>query len=71
MPAERGVVLLAVTLGLFQNGSIHRVAGKPVKIARTDTLSDPDAVDHFAYAPRPLDDVRAELNVVPKHPAVG
>ena len=90
MPAASGVSLLAVTLGLFQNGSIHRVAGREVKIARTDTLSDPGAIDHFAdalrrgtltthdvmggidhfaYAARPLDEVRAELNVVPKRTA--
>jgi len=50
MPDEKGLVLLAVTLGLFQNGAIHRVAGKRVKIARADTLTDPGAVDHFATA---------------------
>jgi hypothetical protein len=50
MPDDAGLVLLAVTLGLFQNGSIHRVAGKEVKIARADTLSDPGAVVRFADA---------------------
>ena len=33
MKDERGLVLLAITLGLFQNGSIHHVAGKEIKIA--------------------------------------
>ncbi len=86
MPDEKGLVLLAVTLGLFQNGAIHRVAGKRVKIARTDTLGDPGAagrwgeafargqrcpfdvmggIDHFALAPRSLDEVRERLGVAP------
>ncbi len=49
---DKGVVLLAITLGIFQNDSIHRVAGKKVKIARPDTLADPGAVDHLADALR-------------------
>jgi hypothetical protein len=48
MHDERGLVLLAFTLGLFQNGAIHRVDGRNVKIARADTLSEPDAVPRFA-----------------------
>lgn len=52
MPDEDGMVLLAVTMGLFQNGSIHRVAGKRVKMFRTDTLSDDGAVQRFADALR-------------------
>ena len=32
-------VLLAITLGLFQNGSIHHVAGKEIKIAVPPTRS--------------------------------
>jgi hypothetical protein len=49
---DKGVVLLAITLGIFQNDSIHRVAGKKVKIARADTLAEPGAVDHLADALR-------------------
>ena len=41
MPDDRGVVLLAFTLGLFQNGSIHHVGGKRIPNIRTDTLADP------------------------------
>ena len=40
MADERGLVLLAITLGLFQNESIHHVAGKKIKIARSDTLTN-------------------------------
>ena len=43
-------MLLAFTLGLFQNGAINRVDGKKVAIARADTLSDHDAVPRFAEA---------------------
>jgi hypothetical protein len=50
MPDEKGLVLLAVTIGLFQNGAIHHVAGKRVKIARTDTLADPGAAARWAEA---------------------
>jgi hypothetical protein len=50
MPDDRGLVLLAVTLGLFQDGAIHRVAGKEVRIARTDTLSDPGAAPRWVEA---------------------
>ncbi len=50
MSDEKGLVLLAVTLGLFQNGSIRHVAGKKVKIARTDTLEEPGAGDRWAEA---------------------
>jgi hypothetical protein len=50
MPDEKGLVLLAVTIGLFQNGGIHHVMGKKVRIARTDTLSDPGAAERWAEA---------------------
>jgi hypothetical protein len=50
MQDERGLVLLAITLGLFQNGSIHHVAGKKIKIARADTLTDDGAVDRWVEA---------------------
>ncbi len=51
-PDPRGFTQFAMTLGLFQNGAIHHVAGKPIKIARTDTLSDPGAPDRWADALR-------------------
>jgi hypothetical protein len=50
MKDERGLVLLAITLGLFQNGSIHHVAGKLIGNARTDTLHDQGAVDRWVEA---------------------
>ena len=50
MQDERGLVLLAITLGLFQNGSIHHVAGKKITIARADTLTDGGAVDRWVEA---------------------
>lgn len=52
MVDEHGLVLLAFTLSLFQNGSVHRVDGKVIEAARTDTLSDPDAVPRFVDALR-------------------
>lgn len=50
MKDHRGVVLLAVTLGLFQNGSIKHVEMKRIGNAREDTLSDPGAIDRWADA---------------------
>lgn len=50
MPDEKGLVLLAVTIGLFQNGAIHRVAGRKVRIARTGTLGDDGAAARWAEA---------------------
>lgn len=50
MGSERGLVLLAFTLGLFQNGSIHRVDGKVIDAARADTLDDPGGVPRFVDA---------------------
>jgi hypothetical protein len=50
MVDERGLVLLAITLGLFQNGSIRHVAGKRIKNARSDTLADDGAVDRWVEA---------------------
>jgi hypothetical protein len=52
MTDERGLVLLAITLGLFQNGSIRHVAGKRIGNARSDTLTDDGAVDRFTEALR-------------------
>jgi hypothetical protein len=50
MKDERGLVLLAITLGLFQNGSIRHVAGKRIGNARSDTLTDAGAVDRWVEA---------------------
>lgn len=50
MADERGLVLLAFALGLFQNGSIDRVDRKVIPTARADTLDDPDAVPRFVDA---------------------
>jgi hypothetical protein len=50
MTDERGLVLLALTLGLFQNGSIRHVAAKRIKNARSDTLTDDGAVDRWVEA---------------------
>lgn len=50
MPDARGLSLLAVTLGIFQNGAIRRVMGKRVRMARTDTLQDAGASLRWADA---------------------
>jgi hypothetical protein len=50
MPDPRGFAQFVMTLGLFQNDSIHHVAGKRVAMARTDTLADPGAVSRWADA---------------------
>jgi hypothetical protein len=50
MGDARGLVLLGITLGLFQNGSIQHVQMKLVQNARTDTLGDPGAIERFANA---------------------
>jgi hypothetical protein len=50
MRDHRGIVLLAVTLGLFQNGSIQHVEIKRIGNAREDTLSDPGAIARWADA---------------------
>ena len=50
MDDPKGFTQLVMTLGLFQNASIHHVAGKKVAIARADTLTDPGASDRFADA---------------------
>jgi hypothetical protein len=46
----KGFVQLVMTLGLFQNSTINRVAGKKVAIARPDTLGDPGATARFGDA---------------------
>jgi hypothetical protein len=50
MADEPGHVLLAITLGLFQNGSIRHVAGKLIKNARSDALTDDGAVARWVEA---------------------
>ncbi len=50
MNDHRGIVLLAITLGLFQNGGIKHVEVKRITNARTDTLSDPGAIARWADA---------------------
>ena len=50
MRDDRGVVLLAFTLGLFQNGSIHHASGMYIPNARTDTLSEAHAVARMVDA---------------------
>ena len=50
MGDARGLVLLGITLGLFQNGAIRHVQMKLIRNARTDALSDPGAIERFANA---------------------
>ncbi len=50
MEDGRGLIQFILTLALFQNGTITTVGGKPVTIARADTLSDKGAVDHLVDA---------------------
>jgi hypothetical protein len=50
MPDEEGLTLLAVTLGIFQNGSIRHMSGKRVVMARSDTLADPGAAKRWVDA---------------------
>jgi hypothetical protein len=52
MPDPRGFTQFVMTLGLFQNGTIHHVAGKRIRNARTDTLADSGAVRRWADALR-------------------
>jgi hypothetical protein len=52
MPDPRGFTQFVMTLGLFQNGTIHHVAGKRIRNARTDTLGDSGAVHRWADALR-------------------
>ena len=51
-PDPRGFTQFAMTLGLFQNGAIRHVAGKRIRIARTDSLADPGAPGRWADALR-------------------
>jgi hypothetical protein len=50
MPDPHGFVLLVVTLGIFQNGSIRHMFGRRVPSARLDTMSDEGAPQRFAAA---------------------
>lgn len=61
MPDEQGLTLLAVTLGIFQNGSIRHMSGKRVAMARTDTLADPGALRRWVEAFRRGSECRVDL----------
>ena len=50
MDGDAGLSLLAVTLGMFQNGAIRHMLGKHIEIARSSTLSDPGASRRWAAA---------------------
>jgi hypothetical protein len=50
MGNEEGLAMFASTLGLFQNGTIHRIAGEKIAIATADTLDLPGAPDRLAEA---------------------
>jgi hypothetical protein len=50
MSDPKGFVQLVMTLGLFQNSTITRVAGKKVAIARAGTLAEPGATARFGDA---------------------
>lgn len=50
MDDPKGFVQLVLTLGLFQNSTISRVAGKKVALAREGTLEEPGACERFADA---------------------
>jgi hypothetical protein len=50
MGNEEGLAMFASTLGLFQNGTIHRIAGKKITIATADTLELPGAPARLADA---------------------
>lgn len=52
MPDPQGFVLLVVTLGIFQNGSIRHMFGRAVPTAGTDALSATGAPRRFAEAVR-------------------
>ena len=52
MPDPQGFVLLVVTLGIFQNGSIHHMFGRPVPAECTDALCVAGGPRRFAEAVR-------------------
>jgi hypothetical protein len=52
MPDPQGFVLLVVTLGIFQNGSIHHMFGRPVPAGGTDALEVRGGPRRFAEAVR-------------------
>lgn len=52
MPDPAGFVLLVVTLGIFQNGSIHHMFGRPVPAGCTDALCVAGGPRRFAEALR-------------------
>jgi hypothetical protein len=52
MGDDEGLAMFASTLGLFQNGSIHHIAGVKIDIATADTLDRPGAPARLADAVR-------------------
>ena len=50
MDDPKGFVLLVVTLGIFQNGSVRHMFGRPIPAACTDAMSAPGAPQRFAEA---------------------
>jgi hypothetical protein len=44
--------MLAATLGIYQNGTVHHIAGQDIPTATSGTLGDPAAMQRFieAYA---------------------
>ena len=50
MDDPKGFVQMVMTLGLFQNSTITRVAGKQVAIARSGTMEEPGAAARFGDA---------------------
>ncbi|HSJ74440.1 MAG TPA: hypothetical protein VK904_08995 [Miltoncostaeaceae bacterium] len=50
MPDPQGFVLLVVTLGIFQNGSIRHMFGRPVPMGGTDALAVAGGPQRFAEA---------------------
>lgn len=61
MGSDRGFVQFVFTLALFQNASVTTVGGKRVAIARSDTLSDPGALDRLADAFRRATECTADV----------
>ena len=50
MAEPRGFTMLAVTLGIYQTGTITHMHGKRVMTATSDALDAPDAAERFARA---------------------
>ena len=52
MPDPQGFVLLVVTLGIFQNGSVRHMFGRRLPVGGVDTMDAPGAPRRFADALR-------------------